>query len=47
MAVGYTRDFWEKLAAENGACIAQVNRGSWQGEAGLRDYQDCLIFEKV
>lgn len=47
MAVGYTRDFWEKLAAENGARIAQVNRGSWQGEAGLRDYQDCLIFEKV
>lgn len=27
--------------------IAQVNRGSWRGEQGLRDYQDCLIFEKV
>lgn len=47
MAVGYTRAFWEALAEQNGARIAQINPGSWRGEQGLPDYQDCLIFEKV
>ena len=47
MAVGYPLEFWEGLAAEHGARIAFLDRGSWTGQAGLPDYQDVLIFEKI
>ncbi|KIN72051.1 class I SAM-dependent methyltransferase [Sulfitobacter guttiformis] len=47
MAVGYSLAFWEALAAQHGARISKVNPGSWRGQQGLKDYQDCLIFEKV
>lgn len=47
MAVGYTLDFWEAMAAECGLRIDRINRGSWTGEADLPDYQDCLFFRRT
>ncbi|MBY5931582.1 class I SAM-dependent methyltransferase [Tateyamaria omphalii] len=47
MAVGYTLAFWQAMAEANNARLVQINRGSWTGAAGLPDYQDCLIFEKL
>jgi hypothetical protein len=47
MAVGYTLGFWQAMADANNARLVQINRGSWTGETGLLDYQDCLIFEKM
>lgn len=47
LAVGYSRAFWEKLAAEHDAVIETVHDGSWSGRKGLRDFQDVLIFRKT
>lgn len=44
LAVGYSRAFWEALAAEHGAVVEKVLHGSWAGPRKLPDYQDVMIF---
>lgn len=47
LAVGYSRNFWEALAAEHGAVVETVLLGSWAGTRNLPDYQDVIIFRKL
>lgn len=46
LAVGYSRAFWEALAAEHGASVEKILHGSWAGEGQHPDYQDVVIFRK-
>lgn len=47
LAVGYSRAFWETLAAEHGAVVERVLPGSWAGTRNLPNYQDVIIFRKL